>query len=156
MVYISIISLLTEKPFYLLRPQSFSFQLVSNTSVKFPNFMSCGWSFYLPVLSWGRVFVHSACPGGRVLPPSSRVLGVEDEIDSRIISRIIKNDETAEFFKSDVFERILFCQFLLLDICFHMYLIPTSFEGDTPKYLTNCLHKCNNSSDTQSPSKGLS
>ena len=42
MIYTIIISLLIEKPFYLLRPQSFSFQTVSefmDTFVKFSNFM---------------------------------------------------------------------------------------------------------------------
>ena len=42
MIYTIIISLLIEKPFYLLRPQSFSFQIVSefiDTFVKFSNFV---------------------------------------------------------------------------------------------------------------------
>ena len=55
--YTIIISLLIEKPFYLLRPQSFSFQIVSefiDTFVKFSNFMSQGWGFWLPVLSLGE------------------------------------------------------------------------------------------------------
>ena len=46
MIYTLIISILIEKPFYLLRPQSFSFQSVSeiiDTFVKFPNHMSRGW-----------------------------------------------------------------------------------------------------------------
>ena len=48
MIYTIIISLLIEKPFYLLRPQSFSFQILSeflDTFVKFSNFMSEGWCF---------------------------------------------------------------------------------------------------------------
>ena len=47
-IYTLIISLLIEKPFCLLRPQSFSFQIVSefiDILVKFSNFMSQGWSF---------------------------------------------------------------------------------------------------------------
>ena len=46
MIYTIIISLLIEKPFYLLRQQSFSCQIVSefiDTFVKFSNFMSQGW-----------------------------------------------------------------------------------------------------------------
>ena len=61
MMCTSIISLLIEKPFYLLSPQSFSFQIVSefiDMFVKFSNFMSRG-------------FV----PGGMVM----------DEIDTCII-----------------------------------------------------------------------
>ena len=46
MIYIVIISLLIEKPFYLLSPQSFSFQIVSefiDIFVKLSNFI-----FYVP------------------------------------------------------------------------------------------------------------
>ena len=42
MIYTVIVSLLIEKPFYLLSPQSFSFQIVSeliDTFVKLSNFM---------------------------------------------------------------------------------------------------------------------
>ena len=59
MIYTIRISLLVEKPFYLLRTQSFSFQIVSefiDTFVKFSNFMSQGWGFWLPVLSRGEGF----------------------------------------------------------------------------------------------------
>ena len=52
MIYILIISLLIKKPFYLLRRQSFSFEIVS----EFSNFMSRGWGFWLPVLSRGKGF----------------------------------------------------------------------------------------------------
>ena len=48
MIYAIIISLLIEKLFYLLRPQSFSFQVVLeiiDTFTKFFNFMSQGWGF---------------------------------------------------------------------------------------------------------------
>ena len=49
MIYTTIISLLIEKKrFYLLRPQSFSFQIVSefiDTFVKFFYFVSQGWGF---------------------------------------------------------------------------------------------------------------
>ena len=72
MICTLIISLLIEKPFYLLRPQSFSFQIVSefiDTFVKFCNFMSQGWGFSLE----GRVFGHNDCPGGRVFLPSSHI-----------------------------------------------------------------------------------
>ena len=59
MIYTIIISLHIEKQFYLLRPQSFSFQIVSeftDTFVKFSNFMSRGWGLWLPVLSRGEGF----------------------------------------------------------------------------------------------------
>ena len=72
MIYTIIISLLIEKPLYLLRPQSLSFQIVSefiDTFVKFSNFMSQGWGFWFPVLSRGEGFVHNDCPGGRVFAP---------------------------------------------------------------------------------------
>ena len=52
MIYILIISLLIKKPFYLLRRQSFSFEIVS----EFSNFMSRGWGFWLPILSRGKGF----------------------------------------------------------------------------------------------------
>ena len=82
MIHILIISLLNEKPFYLLRRQSFSFQIVSEFSI----FMSREWAFYFLILSWGRVFVHSDFPGGGFLSPSSHIPKgmVLDEIDSCI------------------------------------------------------------------------
>ena len=67
MRYSIIISPLTEKLFYLLRSQSFSFQIVSefiDTFVKFSNFMSKGWGFDSLFCPEGRVFVHNDCPGG--------------------------------------------------------------------------------------------
>ena len=74
MIYTIIISLLIEKPFYLLRPQSFSFEIVSefiDTFLKFLNFMSQGGgafdSLFYPV---GRVLYTMIVPGG--LLPSSR------------------------------------------------------------------------------------
>ena len=95
MIYtLIIISLLIEKPFYLLSPQSFSFQIVSEFKdifVKFSNFMSRGGgafdSLFCPE---GRGFAHSDCPG--FLLPSSRVPGfvrgmVMDEIDTCISLR---------------------------------------------------------------------
>ena len=50
MIYTLIISLI-EKQFYLLSPQSFSFQMMSefmDIFVKFSNFMSRGWGFCFP------------------------------------------------------------------------------------------------------------
>ena len=67
MIYNLIISILTEKPFYLLRTQSFSFQIVSefiDTFVKFSKFMSRGGAFDSLFCPEGRVFVHNDCPGG--------------------------------------------------------------------------------------------
>ena len=80
MIYTIIISLLIENRFYLLRPQSFSFEIVSefiDTFLKFSNFMSQGWG----------VFVHNDCPGGRVCSLQVVFRGrgmVLDEIDTCI------------------------------------------------------------------------
>ena len=72
MIYILIISLLIKKPFYLLRRQSFSFEIVS----EFSNFMSRGGAFdslFCP----GEGFLYTIIvPGGGFLLPSSRVLEV--------------------------------------------------------------------------------
>ena len=89
MMYTTIISLLIEKLFYLLRPQSFSLQIVSefiDTSMKFSNSMSLGWAFDSLFCPKGRIFVHKVCPGGRVfalfkLCPGGMVL---DETDTCI------------------------------------------------------------------------
>ena len=72
MIYTLIISLLIEKPFYLLKPQSFSFQIVSefmDTFVKFSNFMSRGWGLSLPVLSRGEGVSYTMIVRGRVFAP---------------------------------------------------------------------------------------
>ena len=72
MIHTLIISLLIEKLFYLLRSQSFSFQIVSefiDIFVKFSNFMSLG---FCPE---GLVFVHNDCPEGGSSLPSTRVPG---------------------------------------------------------------------------------
>ena len=94
MIYTTLISLLIERPFYLLRPQSFSFQRVSefiDMCVKFSTFMSRGWGFDSLFCPEGRVFVRNDCPGGRVLLPSSRVRGGLVEIDPCIKYRCYKN-----------------------------------------------------------------
>ena len=68
MIYTLIISLLIEKPFCLLRPQSFSFQILSefiDIFLKFSNFMSLGEAFDSLFCPEGRVFVQNDCPGGR-------------------------------------------------------------------------------------------
>ena len=62
MIHILIISLNTEKPFYLLRRQSFSFQIVSR--ILYP-YVSRGGAFEF----LGRVFVHNDCPRGSVFAP---------------------------------------------------------------------------------------
>ena len=67
MICTLIISLLIEKPFYLLRPQSFPFEMVSefiDIVVKFSNFMSLRWGFDSLFCPEGRIFVHSNCPSG--------------------------------------------------------------------------------------------
>ena len=90
MIYTSIISLLIENPFYLLRPQSFSFQIVSelkDTFVKFSNFTSRGGAFDSLFCPEGRAFVHNDCPGEGFCPLRVASQGggmVLDEIDSRI------------------------------------------------------------------------
>ena len=66
MIQILIISVFIEKSFYLLRRQSFSFQIVSEYS----DFMSWGLAFDLtPCFVLERGFVHSDCPGGKVFAP---------------------------------------------------------------------------------------
>ena len=67
MVYTLIISLLIEKPFCLLSPQSFSFQIVSEFIDIFVNSLTLcpgGGSFGSLFCPEGRVFVHNDCPGG--------------------------------------------------------------------------------------------
>ena len=98
MIYTLIISLVIEKPFYLLqlRPQSFSFQIVSgfrDIFVKFSNFMSQGRGFDSLFCPEESVFLHSECSRGRVLAPFESSpwdfsLGVMvlDEIDTCIRS----------------------------------------------------------------------
>ena len=97
MRYTLIISFLIEKPFYLLRSQSFSFQIVSEFTdifVKFSNF--CPRVGLLSPCPEGRGFVQMIVPGGGFLPPSSRVPGVcprgrmvLDEIDTCITPKQI-------------------------------------------------------------------
>ena len=72
MIYTLIVSLLIKKPFYLLSPQSFSFQIMSefiDIFVKFSNFMAQGGAFDSLFCPEGRVFVHNDCPRGRVFAP---------------------------------------------------------------------------------------
>ena len=88
MIFTLIISLLTEKLFYLLRQHSFSFQIVSefiDIRVKFSNFMSGGGGLLTPCfVPRGGVLYTMIVPGGLYtmivlgggfLPPSSRVPG---------------------------------------------------------------------------------
>ena len=94
MIYILIISLLIKKPFYLLRRQSFSFEIVS----EFSNFMSRGWGFWLPVLSRGKGFCTQLLSRGegfcslrvvsRGFVPGGMVL---DQIDTCIIVHTFVN-----------------------------------------------------------------
>ena len=76
MIYILIISLLIKKPFYLLRRQSFSFEIVSEFLTLCPGggafdslFCPGGGAFDSLFCPGGRVFVHNYCPGGRVFAP---------------------------------------------------------------------------------------
>ena len=98
MIYTSIVSLLIEKPFYLLRSQSFSFQVESefiDTVVGFSNFRSRRWGFCSLFCPKGRVFVHIDCLWGRIYAPFEECPGffrgwgmVLDEIDSCIIKEL--------------------------------------------------------------------
>ena len=90
MIYTLIISLLIENPFYLLGPQSFSFQIVSELIDIFCEILQ----LYVPGVELfcpeGRVLYTMFVPRGGVLLPSSRVPGfvpggmVMDEIDTCI------------------------------------------------------------------------
>ena len=90
MIYTLIISLFIEKPFYLLRLQSFSFKIVSEFIDTFVNFLTLypgDGAFDSLFFPEGRVFVHNDSPGGGFLPTWIRVPGgrmVLDEIDSCI------------------------------------------------------------------------
>ena len=108
MIYTLIINLLIEKLFYLLRPQNFSFQIVSqfiDIFAKFSNFMSRGGASDFLFCPKGRVFVHNDCPTRRVFAPfKSCPWGggggmVLDEIDTCIkgkkTSRVVPNTPRA-------------------------------------------------------------
>ena len=73
MIYTITIRLLIEKLFYLLRPQSFSFQIVSEFIDTFIDTLcpkgGAFVSFDSLVCPEGRVFVHSDCPGRRGFAP---------------------------------------------------------------------------------------
>ena len=95
MIYTLIISLLIQKPFHLLTPQSFSLQIVSefiDIFVKFSTFMSSGVGLLTPgSVTRGGFLYTMIVPGGGFLLPSSRVPGVcpgggmvLDEIDTCI------------------------------------------------------------------------
>ena len=76
MIYTLIISLLIEKPFYLLSPQSFSFQIVSefiDMFVKFSNFMSPGVGLLTPFSVPRAGFLYTMIVPGEGFLPSSRV-----------------------------------------------------------------------------------
>ena len=67
MIHTTIISLLIEKPFYLLRAQSFSFQIMSefiDTYVKFFTLCPKGGAFDPLFCPEGRFFAHNDCPRG--------------------------------------------------------------------------------------------
>ena len=112
MIYTLIISLLIGKPFYLLRLQSFSFQIVSefiDIFVKFFNCMSQGWGFDSLFCPGRRVFVHNDCPGGVYLLPSSRVPRacpggmILGEIDT-CISKCRKYDSIVRRYPNNIFK----------------------------------------------------
>ena len=76
-MYTAIISLLIEKSFFLLRPQSFSFQIVSefiDTFVKFFELYVPGVGLLTPCFVPRGGFLYTTIvPGGGSLLPSSRV-----------------------------------------------------------------------------------
>ena len=92
MIYSLIISLLIEKPFHLLRPQSFSFQIMSeflDIFVKFSNFYVPGVGLLTPCsVPRGGFLYKIIVPGGRVFAPFKSYPGgmVMDEIDTCINS----------------------------------------------------------------------
>ena len=63
MIYTTIISLLIEKSFYLLRPQSFSFQIVSEFIDTFVNLCLKGGAFDSLFCPEGRVLYTMIVPG---------------------------------------------------------------------------------------------
>ena len=72
MINTLIISLLIENPFYLFRPQSCLFQIVSefiDIFVKFLTLCPGDGAFDSLFCPEERGFVHSDCPGGGFLPP---------------------------------------------------------------------------------------
>ena len=79
MIYTLIISLLIEKPFYLLSLQSFSFQIVSEFIDMFVKFSTLCPGVGLLIRSSvprGGFLYTIIVPGGGFLFPSSRVPGV--------------------------------------------------------------------------------
>ena len=77
MIYTLKVSLLIEKPFYLLRPKTFSFQLVSefiDIFVKFSHVPGVGLLTPCSVPRGGFLYTVIV-PGGGFLLHSSRVLG---------------------------------------------------------------------------------
>ena len=77
MIYNLTISLLIEKPFYLLRPQSLSFQIVSEFTDIFLKFYVPGVGLLTPCfVPRGGVLYTMIVSGEGLLPPESRVLGV--------------------------------------------------------------------------------
>ena len=97
MIYTRAISLLTEKLFHLLRPQSFSFQLVSVfVDTIIGTLCSKGRAFDSLFCPEERVFVHNDCPRRRVFAPFKScprgLSGGLDEIDTCISHRHGKSD----------------------------------------------------------------
>ena len=99
MIYTITISLLIEKLFYLLRPQSFSFQIASEF---IDTLCPKGEAFDSLCFPEGRVFVHNDCPVRRVFAPfKSCPRGLSggggglDEIDTCISHRHGKSDMAA-------------------------------------------------------------
>ena len=71
MIYTLTVSLLIDKPFYLLRQQSFSFQIVSefiDIFVKSSNFMSRGGAFDFLFFPRGGVLYTVIVLGGGIFP----------------------------------------------------------------------------------------
>ena len=103
MIYNTItISLLIEKPFYLLSLETTKLFISNSVRVYTDTFidtLSQGWAFDSLFCSDVRIFVHNDCPGRRVFAPSSRAQGLSgggggglDEIDTCTSHRHVKSD----------------------------------------------------------------
>ena len=124
MIYTLIISLLIEKPFYLLSPQSFSFQIVSRVHRYFFEILQ----LYVPGMGLltpcsvprGGFLYTMIVPRGGFLLPSSRVPGVCPGgmvMDEIVIPALLKRKEILKIqqncFCSVVYQMLILVLFLL-------------------------------------------
>ena len=105
MIHILTISFLIEKPFYLLKRQSFSFQIVPEYSI----YMSRGWGLWIPYFVLGEGFVQwlsQGGGGGRVFDPFESCSRSLDEIDT-CITKTEKISNLTSIFLSHMKTRLL-------------------------------------------------